>query len=208
MVVEAVDFYGMSPDDIIKYLPGKDCGNCGHDDCMGFAVALSEGKAKIEDCPEMEMRMKESLEGPLSIKLEVHEADSSMSTVPETLIGVNSPGPDSPVFITGNCGVTIYVLKLIFEKTPHVSAWIVPTDTKGFTVDHAAGMRLVTPMTVMRGLINSAVAGKVNHRNLMIPGLCVGIERQVEMMTKWRVEVGPRSGFELPAYIVKKSEEG
>lgn len=208
MVVEAVDFYGMSPDDITKYLPGKDCGNCGRKDCMELAVALSEGQAKLENCPEMEMRMKESLAGPLSIRLEVHEADSSMSTVPEALLEINSPGPDSPVLITGNCGVTMYVLKLIFEKAPHVSAWVVPTDTKGFTIDHAAGLKLVTPMTVMRGLTNSAIAGKVDHRNLMIPGLCAGIERQVEMMTKWKVEVGPRSGFELPAHIVKKSEEG
>ena len=206
MVVEAVDFYGMSPGDIVKYLPGKDCGNCGHGDCMGFAVTLSEGKAKIEDCPEMAIRTKESLAGPLSIKLEVREADSSMSTVPEALIEVNSPGPDSPVLVTGNCGVTIYMLKLIFEKTPQVSAYIVPTETKGFTVDHVTGMKLMTPMTIMRGLTNSAMASKVNHRNLMIPGLCAGIERQVEMMTKWRVELGPRSGFELPACIVKKTE--
>lgn len=206
MVVEAVDFYGMSPEDIVKYLPGKDCGNCGKKDCMELAKDLSEGKAKLEDCPEMEMRMRESLSGPLSIRLEVHEADSSMSTVPDPLIELNSPGPDSPVLVTGNCNVTIYVLKLIFEKAPKASAWVVPTETKGFTIDHAAGMKLMTPMTVMRGLTNSAVAGKVGHRNLMIPGLCAGIERQVEMMTKWKVEVGPRSGFELPAYLAKKSE--
>ncbi len=206
MVVEAVDFYGLSPADIVKYLPGKDCGNCGYADCMTFAKALSEGKAKVEDCPEMALRLKESLAGPLSIKLEVHEADSSMSTVGDKLIELNSPSPDSPVLITGNCGVTIYVLKLIFEKTPHVSAWLVPTETKGFTVDHAAGMKLVTPMTIMRGLTNSAVAGKVNHRNLLIPGLCAGIERQVEMMTKWKVVVGPRSGFELPAYVTEQTK--
>jgi len=26
MTVEKVDFYGMSPEDIVKYLPSKDCG--------------------------------------------------------------------------------------------------------------------------------------------------------------------------------------
>lgn len=208
MVVEAVDFYGMSPEDIVKYLPGKDCGSCGHEECIGFAVALSEGKAQLEDCPEMELRLRESLLGPLSIKLEVHEADSSMKTVPEGLLEINTPGPDSPVLVTGNSGATIYVLKLIFEKTPHVSVWIVPTETKGFIINHAAAMRLVTPMTIMGGLTNSAIAAKVDHRNLMIPGLCAGIERQVEMMTKWKVEVGPKSRFELPVYIVNKQEEG
>ncbi len=204
MTVEKVDFYGMSPEDIVKYLPGKDCGSCGYKTCHEMAVALSEGKAKVKDCPEMALRMVEGLEGALSIKLEVHEADASMSTVPDALIELNSPGPDSPVLVTGNCGVTIYVLKLIFDRAPGVSAYLVPTDTKGFTVDHASAMKLVTPMSIMRGLTNSAVAGKVGHRNLLIPGLCAGIERQVEQLTRWKVEVGPISGFELPAYLINK----
>ncbi len=204
MTVEKVDFYGMSPEDIVKYLPSKDCGSCGYKTCLDMAVALSEGKAKVKDCPEMALRMAEGLEGALSIKLEVHEADASMSTVPDALIELNSPGPDSPVLITGNCGVTIYVLKLIFDRAPGVSAYLVPTDTKGFTVDHASAMKLVTPMSIMRGLTNSAVAGKVGHRNLLIPGLCAGIERQVEQMTRWKVEVGPKSGFELPAYLINR----
>jgi acetyl-CoA decarbonylase/synthase complex subunit gamma len=207
LVVEKVDFHGLSPEDIVKYLPGKDCGSCGYKTCDDFAQALSEGTSIVKDCPEMAMRMGESLAGALSIRLEVHEADASMSIIKEALVEVNGPGPDSPVIVTGNSNVTIHVLKLIFSKTPDVSAYIVPTDTKGFTVDHAAGMKLMTPMTIMRGLTNAAVAGRVNHRNLMIPGLCGGIERQVEMMTRWRVELGPISGFELPAFILSKQRE-
>jgi acetyl-CoA decarbonylase/synthase complex subunit gamma len=202
MVVEKVDFYGMSPADIAKYLPAKDCGSCGYETCQEMAVALSEGRAKVKDCPEMAMGMAESLEGALSIKLEVHEADASMSTVKEALVEINSPGPGSPVLITGNAGVTLYVLGLIFSKAPSVSAWVVPTETKGFTVDHAAGMRLMTPMTVMRGLTGSAIAARVDHRTLLLPGLCAGIERQVEQMTRWKVELGPVSGFELPAFLI------
>lgn len=206
MVIEKVDFYGLSPEVIAKYLPAKDCKSCGYESCAEMAKALSEGKVDLKSCPEMAIRMAESLAGPLSIKLEVHEADASMSTVIEKLIEVNDPGPDSPVLITGNSGVTIYVLKLIFSKAPHTSAYIVPTETKGFTVDHAAGMKLITPMTVMRGLTNSAVAMKVNHHKLIIPGLCAGIERQLEQMTRWAVEVGPISGFELPAFIMDRME--
>lgn len=204
MTVEAVDFYGLSPDDVLKYLPAKDCGSCGFKTCREMAAALSEGKADLKDCPEMALRLKEGLEGALSIKLEVHEADATMSTVKGSLIEVNGPGPDSPVLVTGNSEVTLYVLKLIFSKVPTASAYIVPTETKGFTVDHATGLKLMTPMTVMRGLTISAVAGKVNHRNLLLPGLCAGIERQVEQMTRWKVELGPVSGFELPAFLLSK----
>jgi len=182
----------------------KDCGSCGYRTCKEMAEALSEGKAKLSDCPEIDMRLKEGLAGPLEIRLEVHDADASMSTVADKLVEINGPGPDSPVLVTGNCDVTLHVLKLIFEKAPGVSAWILPTDTKGFTVDHAAGMKLMTPMTIMRALTMSGVSAKVNHRDLVIPGLCAGIEKQVEQMTRWHVSAGPTSGFELPAFILSK----
>eukprot|EP00825_Cyclidium_porcatum_P024553 TRINITY_DN26952_c0_g1_i3.p1 TRINITY_DN26952_c0_g1~~TRINITY_DN26952_c0_g1_i3.p1 ORF type:complete len:209 (-),score=-13.82 TRINITY_DN26952_c0_g1_i3:835-1461(-) len=201
MVIEAIDFYGLSPEDIIKYLPGKDCGGCGCADCMAFANELSKGTMKAESCPELAIRMMESLGGPLSIRLEVREADYSMSVIPETLIEINSPTADSPVIVTGNCTVTHYVLKLIFRNAPDVSLWIVPTDTKGFTIDHAAIMRVMTPATIMKGITTSGIANKVNGRTIIIPGLCEGIERQVEMVTKWKTVVGPKSGFELPAYL-------
>lgn len=201
MVIAAVDFYGLSPDDIVKYLPGKDCGGCGHVDCLAFAKALSEGTVKTEQCPEMALMMMESLGGPLSIRLEVREADYSMSVIPETLIEINSPTADSPVIVTGNCTVTHYVLKLIFRNAPDVSVWIVPTDTKGFTIDHAAIMHVMTPATVMKGITTSGIANKVTGRTIILPGLCEGIERQVEMITKWKTVVGPKSGFELPAYL-------
>ncbi len=201
MVIEAVDFYGLSPDDIVKYLPGKDCGGCRYADCLAFAKALSEGIVKTDQCPEMALKMKESLGGPLSIRLEVHEADYMMKVISETLIEINSPTPDSPVIVTGNSNVTHYVLKLIFRNAPDVSVWIVPTDTKGFTIDHASIMHVMTPATVMKGLTTSGIANKVNGRTIILPGLCEGIERQVEMITKWKTVVGPRSGFELPAYL-------
>ncbi len=207
MVVEEVDFHSLSPEIILKYLPGKDCRNCGYESCLGFAKALSEGKASVKDCPEMAIMMSESLAGALSIKLEVHEADASMNTTSDGLIELNSPSEDSSVLITGNSGVTIKVLKLIFSNTPNASAFLIPTETKGFTIDHAAGMRLMTPMTVMRGLTSSAVAARVNHHKMIIPGLCAGIEKQLEQMTGWTVEVGPVSGFELPAFIIDKMEK-
>jgi acetyl-CoA decarbonylase/synthase complex subunit gamma len=204
MVVDEVDFYNLSPEIIVKYLPGKDCRNCKYESCLEFAKVLSEGKVLAKDCPEMALTMTKSLAGALSIKLEVHEADASMSTSADGLVELNSPIESSPVLITGNSGVTIKVLKLIFSNTPDASAFLIPTDTKGFTIDHAAGMRLVTPMTVMRGLTNSAVALRVDHHRMIIPGLCAGIEKQLEQMTRWTVEVGPISGFELPAFIIER----
>jgi len=208
MVIEKVDFYGLSSDRIVEYLPGEDCGDCGYTSCLEFAKALGEDAVKTDRCPKMALKMKESLEGPLSIKLKVHDADYSMRVIPETLIKVNHPTADSPVIITGNCTVTHYVLKLIFRRVPNVSLWIVPTDTKGFTIDHAAIMHVMTPASVMKGIMASGIANKVNEHALILPGLCRGIERQVELVTRWKTVVGPKSGFELPAYLTSAKYKG
>jgi len=62
MVVEPVDFYQMPPEDILKYLPGKNCGGCGKDSCEDFAGALSKGEAKITECPEIGLKLKKRME--------------------------------------------------------------------------------------------------------------------------------------------------
>ena len=208
MVVDPIDFYGMSPEDILKYLPMKNCGACGKESCEKFAAALSKGEAEIVDCPEIGMDIKESLKGGLSIRLVVREADYSMTTVPELLIPVNDPDENSPVLLTGNSNVTLYVLLLIFERTPGVSAWIIPSDTHGFTIDHVMEMKVMTPMSVLKALNASEISGKVNSKVMIIPGLCEGLERGIATMTKWKVVVGPKSGFELPAYLTRVAKEG
>ena len=204
--MEAIDLYGMSPEDVVKYLPMKDCGGCGKKDCKEFASALSEGTSEIKECPEIGLKMKSSLEGSLSIRLVVREADESMEAVPDPLIPVNGPSSDSPVLLTGNSAVTLWVLKMIFDKSPEVSAWILPTDTKGFTVDHVMPMNLMTPMAVSKAILLSGIANKVRSKTLIIPGLCEGLEHKIESITRWKVVVGPRSGFELPAYLTRLAD--
>lgn len=41
----------LSPLQVKKYLPGKNCGACGTSTCMGFAVKLLNRRAKLDDCP-------------------------------------------------------------------------------------------------------------------------------------------------------------
>ena len=207
MVLEAIDFYGMSQDDILKYLPMKDCGRCGRPACSEFAASLSAGTANMDECPETGANIRGSLAGVLTIRLEVREADEKLEAVPEPLIPVNGPTADSPVILTGNSAITIWVLKMIFDKAPDVSAWILPIDSKGYTMDHVMPMELMTPLAVTKAISASGIVNKVNSKVLIMSGLCEGVERKIETITRWKVIVGPRSGFELPAYITKMQSE-
>jgi CO dehydrogenase/acetyl-CoA synthase gamma subunit (corrinoid Fe-S protein) len=206
VTVEKVDLYKLGPDDIVKYLPGKDCEACGFCNCYEFAVVIGKKEVEITDCPHLAVRMTNVLEGVLSIDLEMDEGDSMMETVNQPIIELNSPDRDSPVLVTGNSEITIFVMKRIFSRTD-VSAFLLPSDTKGFTIDHAAGLRLFTPQSVMRAIMVSGIASKVDHRTLMIPGLCDGTEKSIQNMTRWSVKVGPNSGFELPSFILERLGE-
>lgn len=37
--------------EILRTLPRDNCGRCGHSTCMVFAVRVSEGLSRVEDCP-------------------------------------------------------------------------------------------------------------------------------------------------------------
>jgi ArsR family metal-binding transcriptional regulator len=38
---------------LLKLMPGSNCKECGVPTCMAFATKLSEGKAKLEECPPL-----------------------------------------------------------------------------------------------------------------------------------------------------------
>ena len=36
--------------DLYKWLPGTNCGECGHPTCLAFAVAILQAKARLSSC--------------------------------------------------------------------------------------------------------------------------------------------------------------
>ncbi len=51
----------MTPIEIYKMLPKTNCRKCPQGTCMAFAVALSKGEASVDDCPELDSGVKETL---------------------------------------------------------------------------------------------------------------------------------------------------
>lgn len=56
----------ISPLQVKKHLPGKNCGACGTSTCMGFAVKLLGRKAKLEECPYL--KKAEYIQDSLALK--------------------------------------------------------------------------------------------------------------------------------------------
>jgi acetyl-CoA decarbonylase/synthase complex subunit gamma len=74
----------------------------------------------------------------------------------------------------------------------------------GYTLDNAVETRNLTPMNVMKAIMDSGITGKASSRVLIIPGLAKSLDKNIERTTRYQVEVGPISGFELPIYLASK----
>lgn len=201
MTIEEIDLHRMGREDLAKYLPGRGCPERGAKNGEELAVALQDKKFRAVECPDIDRRLAETIDRVLSIDVHLPESDPAMQKVPEKLFEHNSPDDSSPVIITGNSIITHQILSLILGSTG-TKAFVLPVDTMGYTVDNAVHENKLTPMAVMRALTDSGISRKTSSRKALLPGAARDQKSSIERITRWGMEVGPVSGFELPLYLL------
>lgn len=192
--------YRILREDLEKYLPAGGSASCGAKNGQELAQALLGKKVKAVDCSSIDKRLAEVIDAVLSIDIRLPESDPMMQKVPEKLFEYNSPDSDSPILVTSNSVITHQVLKLIFDTTK-VKAFVVPVDTMGYTLDNSVVTNNFTSAGVMRALQESGISAKNPSRKMIISGLAKEQKGSIERITRWSVEIGPVSGFELPLYL-------
>jgi acetyl-CoA decarbonylase/synthase complex subunit gamma len=200
MTVEEIDLYWMKAEDLEKYLPEGGCN--GAKSAKELAQMLIDKKLKAADCDKIDKKMAAAIDGVLSVDIRLPESDPMQQKVPEKLFEYNSPDPSSPIIVTGNSIITHQILGLIFNAAK-VKAFVVPIDTMGFTYDNACAGGNITPMQVMKALTDSGIMNKASSKKMIIGGLGESLKGNIERITRWTVEVGPVSGYELPLYLLK-----
>ena len=206
MTIEEIDLYWLKDDDLRRYLPGKDCGECGTPDCAGFANALLMGKRKAGDCPYLDRKMAEVMDSICALDIHLGESDPMLRKVPDPLLEINGPDASSPVILTSSSVITIDILRQVLTAAGS-KCFIVPMDTKGYTVDNSVHEGTITQMAIMKAMAGSGIGERVSHRTLLIPGLAAELKGLVERIARWTVKVGPVSGFELPLFLLTEWTE-
>lgn len=123
--------------------------------------------------------------------------------VPDPLYEYNSPDASSPIIVTGNSIITHQILGLILNAAK-VKAFVIPIDTMGFTYDNAVAGGNLSPMKIMTALTGSGIASKSSSKKMIIGGLGASLKGNIERITRWTVDVGPESGYELPLYLLSR----
>lgn len=110
--------------------------------------------------------------------------------VPPGLYGTESPGADSPVLVTANYKLTFDFVR---RELDGIDCWLLVLDTRGINVWCAAGKNTFSTDELVRQVENTRLAGKIEHRRLLIPQLgATGIAaHHVMLKCGFRVVYGP-----------------
>ncbi|MCW4006685.1 MAG: acetyl-CoA decarbonylase/synthase complex subunit gamma [Candidatus Bathyarchaeota archaeon] len=114
-----------------------------------------------------------------------------------------TPDENSPVFFTSNFALTYYTVASDIESSK-MNAYLIVVETEGSAIDSGVAGRKLTAERVADALKESGVENKVKHRTLIIPGKASRISGEIEELTGWKVQVGPRDSSEIPKYITEK----
>jgi NAD-dependent dihydropyrimidine dehydrogenase PreA subunit len=116
------------------------------------------------------------------------------------LRAVGSPGPGSPVLITGNYDLTV---RRVQRALGGLDAWLLVAPSGGINVWCAAAGGHLTTHQVVTALKTSGIEERVQHRRAILPQLAATGVRSVEVSRRcgWKVRFGPVYAEDLPAYL-------
>jgi CO dehydrogenase/acetyl-CoA synthase gamma subunit (corrinoid Fe-S protein) len=197
---EFADLYPLTDDSLAEYLPGVDCRSCGFSSCLEFAEALIDHKVSTAACPEIDPKMGFLIDTITRIDLPKIPYNIMMESFTPGIMNIGSPVASAPVLVTGNFIETVKLLQKILEACK-VSAFLIMSDTKGYSLDNAVVEKRFSPFEILKAITESEIGSLVNHRNIVIPGLARHLSGQIKQTLGWQVLIGPVSGFELPLFL-------
>jgi len=119
------------------------------------------------------------------------------------LKALGTPDENSPVFFTSNFALTYYTVVADIENSK-TNAYLLVVDSEGSAIDAGVAGRKLTAEKVADAIKESGIESKVKHRKLIIPGKASRISGEIEELSGWKVQVGPRDSSEIAKYLVDK----
>jgi len=114
---------------------------------------------------------------------------------------IGGPDENSPVLITSNFSLTYFIVSGEIENS-RVPTWLLVQDTEGLSVMTAWAAGKFVADAIGPFVKKSGITDKVKHRKLVVPGYIAaesgGLE---EELPDWAIQIGPREGSHIPAYI-------
>jgi acetyl-CoA decarbonylase/synthase complex subunit gamma len=114
-----------------------------------------------------------------------------------------TPDENSPVMFTSNFALTYYTVASDLDSNK-LNAYLIVVETEGSAIDSGVAGRKLTAERVADAIKTSGIESKVKHRKIIIPGKASRISGEIEELSGWKVQVGPRDSSEIPKYLIEK----
>jgi acetyl-CoA decarbonylase/synthase complex subunit gamma len=171
------------------------------DDPMKEAVIAAIFVAKYGGIIVLSDFYGESLFPLLVERLNIYTDPQRPLATKEGIYEIGKPDENSPVLITSNFSLTYFIVSGEVE-TSRIPSWLLVKDTEGLSVMTAWAAGKFVADAIAPFVKKSGIADKVKHHKLIIPGYAAaesgGLE---EELSDWEIQVGPRDGSNIPAYL-------
>jgi len=143
----------------------------------------------------------ESLFPLLVERLNIYTDPQRPLATKEGIYEIGNPDENSPVLITSNFSLTYFIVSGEIESS-RVPSYLLVKETEGLSVMTAWAAGKFVADAIAPFVKKCGIADKVKHHKLIIPGYAAaesgGLE---EELGDWEVQVGPREGSNIPAYL-------
>ena len=188
---------------ISKYLPKEECNqSCGFLSCEEWIQNLKEGRAHVAQCQRISPNFSYALEVVLSLDSILPVIEVTQHPV-QGILGlheINQPDAESPVLVTGNAAATQDVLMAVLSTTT-APFYLLFVDCLGHTVDMAMIYQTFTPERLLEAIKKTELLSRVNHQELILPGVTSPLKDEMEAKTGWKIRIGPYCAGELPLFM-------
>jgi acetyl-CoA decarbonylase/synthase complex subunit gamma len=123
-------------------------------------------------------------------------------SVKATLKSIGSPKDTSPVLITTNFALTYFTVANDIE-TSGIDCYLLVVDAEGLAVEVGVAGGQLTAAGINELVTSSAVAEKVKHKRMVIPGKAARLKGDIEDATGWDVMVGPQDSSQISDFLNK-----
>jgi len=137
----------------------------------------------------------------LTLRLNLFSDPQRPLATAEGIYDIGSPTQSSPVLVTANFSLTYFIVSGEIENS-RVPGYLLVKDTEGLSVMTAWAAGKFSADNIASLVKRSKIEEKISHRKLIIPGYIAsesgGLE---EELPGWEIQVGPREGAHIPAYL-------
>ena len=118
---------------------------------------------------------------------------------PIGLYRIGSPGPDSPILVSGNFELAV---RRVCSAVKNFDCWLLVCDSRGVNVWCASMAGHFTTDSILRAVEQTNLAERVPSRHLILPQLCASsvFPRELESRTGFNARFGPLYIEDLGAY--------